>query len=118
MEQRTKSELENEIALIFKKHTKKGMEAEVAGVIKGVLGRYFEQLETGNWSERYPAVGYSQREANKGEAFNIIKGFLWAMEAAGMMSEEESKEMFSKLNEIRFRKQEDAYYKEAEATHK
>lgn len=112
MEQRIKSGLENEIALIFKKNAKKGMEDEVAGVINGVIGEYFRQLETGNRSEIYPAGGYSQREENKDEASNVINGFMWAMYAAGMMSEEERKEMAFKLNELRFRKQEDAYYAE------
>lgn len=60
-----KTDLEKEIAAIFKKHTPKERESEVAGVIKGVLPNYFRQLVTGNWSEEHPTVGYAQREETK-----------------------------------------------------
>lgn len=112
--ERVKSGLENEIAAIFKKHTKKGRESEVAGVINGVLPEYFRQLETGNWSEEYPTTGFIQREENKDAASNVISGFLWAMDAAGLISSDKRGEMQKQLSELRFKKEDAAYYKELE----
>lgn len=111
--ERVKSDLENEIAAIFKKNTKKGRESEVAGVINGVLPEYFRQLETGNWSEKYQTTGFIQREENKDAASNVISGFLWAMDAAGLISNKKREEMQKQLSELRFPKHEDAYYEEA-----
>lgn len=108
--ERVKSDLENEIAAIFKKNTKKGRESDVAGVINGVLPEYFRQLETGNWSESHPTVGYMQREENKDEALNVISGFLWAMNAAGMISDEKRSEMQKQLSALRFPKHNIEYY--------
>lgn len=107
-EERVKSDLENEIAEIFKKNTKKGREADVAGVINGVVSEYFRQLETGNWSEEYPTTGYIQREENKDAASNVISGFLWAMDAAGLISGERRNEMQKQLSELRFPKEDTA----------
>lgn len=109
--ERVKSDLENEIAAIFKKNTKKGRENEVAGVINGVMSEYFRQLETGNWSEKYPTTGYIQREENKDAASNIINGFLWAMDAAGLISSDKRSEMQKRLSELRLPKEDATYYK-------
>lgn len=108
--ERVKSDLENEIAAIFKKNTKKSRESDVAGVINGVLSEYFRQLETGNHSERHPTVGYMQREGNKDEALNVISGFLWAMDAAGLISDKKRSEMQKQLSVLRFPKHNIAYY--------
>ncbi len=102
--ERGKSDLEKEIAVIFRKHTKKSRESEVVGVINGVLRQYFRQLETGNWSERYPTAGYMQQEENKDTALNFIRGFLWAMDAAGLISDEKLIEMCDQLSALRFPK--------------
>lgn len=102
--ERVKSNLEEEIAAIFKKYTKKGRENEVAGVINGVLSDYFRQLKTGNWSEEHPTVGYIQQEENKDDAVNVIKGFLWAMDAAGLISDKKRSEMYDQLFALRFPK--------------
>lgn len=109
--ERVKSDLENEIVAIFKKNTQKGRESEVTGVINGVLPEYFRQLETGNWSEKYPTTGYIQREENKDAASNVISGFLWAMDAAGLISSDKRSEMQKRLSELRFPKEDTAYYK-------
>lgn len=109
--ERVKSDLENEIAAIFKKNTKKGRESDVAGVIIGVLPEKFRQLETGNWSEKYPAANYMQREENKDAASNFISGFIWAMDAAGMISDEKRNKMQNQLSELRFPKEDTAHYK-------
>lgn len=114
-EERVKSDLENEIAEIFKKNTEKGREADVAGVINGVMSEYFRQLETGNWSEKYPTMGYIQKEENKDAASNIINGFLWAMDATGLISDEKRSEMQKQLSALRFPQHSDAYYEEAAA---
>ena len=106
--ERVKSDLENEIAEIFKKNTKKGRESDVAGVIIGVLPEKFRQLETGNWSEEYPTANYMQREENKDAASNFISGFLWAMDAAGLISDEKRHEMQNELSELRFPKEDTA----------
>lgn len=97
-----KSDLEKEIAAIFKKHTKKGRESDVAGVINGVLREYFRQLKTGNWSEEYPTTGYMQQVENKDAAANVIEGFIWAMDAAGLISSEKRREMQDQLSALRF----------------
>jgi len=108
-----KSDLEKEIAAIFKKHTKKGRESDVAGVINGVLRQYFQQLATGNWSERYPTVGYMQQEENKDAASNVISGFLWAMDAAGLISDKKREEMQKQLSALRFPKHDAEHYESA-----
>lgn len=113
--ERVKSDLENEIVAIFKKNTKKGRESEVAGIINGVLPEYFGQLKTGNWSEKHPATGFIQREENKDAASNVISGFLWGMDAAGLISREKRSEMQRQLSELRFPKHEDAAREEAAA---
>lgn len=100
--ERVKSDLEKEIAAIFKKHTQKGRECDVAGIINGVMGSYFQQLETGNWSEKHPTVGYFQKKENQDAAKNAISGFLWAMEAAGMIDSEKRDKMQTQLSAIRF----------------
>ena len=110
---RVKSDLENEIVEIFKKNTPKGREDEVAGVTRGVLPEYFRQLATGNWSEKHPTTGYLQREENKDHASSFISGFLWAMDAAGLVSNEKREEMQKQLSALRFPKHSDAYYEEA-----
>ncbi len=97
-----KSDLENEIAAIFKKHTKKGRESNVAGAINGVLRQYFQQLKTGNWSEKYPSINHMQQAEAKDEASNVISGFLWAMYAAGLISDEKQRKMQNQLIELRF----------------
>lgn len=109
--ERVKSDLENEIVAIFKKNTQKGRENEVAGVIIGVLPEKFRQLETGNWSEEYPTTGYMQREENKDAASNFISGFLWAMDAAGLISSDKRSEMQKRLSELRFPKEDAVYHK-------
>lgn len=114
-EERVKSDLENEIAEIFKKNTEKGREADVAGVINGVMSEYFRQLETGNWSEEYTTMGYIQKEENKDAAQNIINGFLWAMDATGLISDEKRSEMQKQLSALRFPQNSDAYHEEAAA---
>lgn len=112
--ERVKSDLENEIVAIFKKNTPKGRENEVAGVINGVLPEYFRQLVTGNWSEKHPTVGYLQREENKDAASNVISGFLWAMDAAGLISDEKRREMQEQLSALRFPKEAATHYEEVE----
>ncbi len=109
---RAKSNLENEIIAIFKKNTAKGRESEVAGVTNGVLHEYFRQLATGNWSEKYPTTEYLQKEENKDTAANFISGFLWAMDAAGLISNEKRREMQNRLSALRFPKYSDAHYEE------
>lgn len=113
--ERVKSDLENEIVAIFKKNTQKGRESEVAGVINGILPEYFRQLKTGNWSEEHPTTGFMQKEENKDAASNVISGFLWAMDAAGLISSDKRSEMQKQLSELRFPKHEDAYYEEIAA---
>lgn len=98
----SKTDLEKKIAAIFAKNAKKGRESETAGVINGVLHQYFRQLQTGNWSEEYPTDDYLRREANKDAALNFISGFMWAMDAAGFMSDEERQEMQDQLSALRF----------------
>ncbi|MCM1218073.1 MAG: hypothetical protein NC548_26605 [Lachnospiraceae bacterium] len=108
-----KSELEKEIATIFRKHTKKGREGEAAGVINGLLPAYFRQLQTGNFSEKYPTTGYMQKEENKDKAHDFIQGFLWAMDAAGFISEDERRTMLDQLTALRFPRHSEAYYEAA-----
>ncbi len=108
-----KSDLENEIAAIFKKHTKKGRESDVAGVINGVLREYFRQLKTGNWSEEYPTTGYMQQVENKDAAANVIEGFIWAMDAAGLISSEKRRKMQDQLSALRFPEHDAEHYESA-----
>lgn len=100
--ERVKNNLENEIAAIFKKHTKKGKEDEVAGVI-GVMHMYFKQLETGDWSEKCKETDYIRKEENKDKALDFIRGFIWAMLAAGMISKGKRNEMEDRLTDLRFK---------------
>ncbi len=105
--ERVKSDLEKEIAAIFKEHVEEDRQGDVAGVIDGVIGSCFRQLETGNRSEKYPSLGYTQKAENKERAANIIDGFLWAMDAAGMISKEKRSEMQDQLLALQFSKQGD-----------
>lgn len=99
---REKSDLENDIAAIIKAKTTKER-SEVAGVI-AVLGEYFRQLETGNWSERYPTAGHIEREKSRERADDFISGFIWAMDGAGIITDDKRKELCEQLHKLRFAK--------------
>ncbi len=98
--ERGKSDLEKEIAAIFKRHTKKGRESDVAGVINGVLSAYFRELETGTWTLNSTKA----REEIKENAFYAINGFLWAMDAMGLINDEKRSKMYDQLFALRYQK--------------
>lgn len=101
--ERVKSELEREIAAIFRDNTPEKRRIDVAGVIS-VLGEYFRQLETGNWSERYPTAEHIEREKNRERADDFISGFIWAMDGAGLITDDKRKELCKQLRKLRFAK--------------
>lgn len=94
---RQKSNLECEIEEAFKKQFNLNHNHDCAGVIRGVLPDYFRQLETGEIFEGQPEQSYSEKMYNRKGAKDFIRGFLWAIKAAGIINGETFEKMYDEL---------------------
>lgn len=96
-----KSRLKEEIEEIFKDRLADPLTGSItAGVIYGIIKEDFRRIETGNWSERYPTTDFMRRDEERDKAAEHIGGFIYCMEAAGLISAEKSDQMQSELTEF------------------
>lgn len=96
-----KSRLKEEIEEIFKDRLADPLTGSItAGVIYGIIKEDFRRIETGNWSERYPTTDFMRRDEERDKAAEHIGGFIYCMEAAGLISVEKNDQMQSELTEF------------------
>ena len=97
----TKSHLQEEIEEIFTDRLADPLTGSItAGVIYGIIKEDFRRIETGNWSERYQTTDFMRRNEERNKAAEHIGGFIYGMEAAGLISAEKSDQMQSELTEF------------------
>lgn len=99
MSEREKTNLENIIAdIVGKSQTDK---AEAAGIM-AVVSSYFRQLITGQWSDNkeYQTDDFLQMRQHKQDAYNTLTGFLWGLNAAGAIADDERDAMQDDLINI------------------
>lgn len=93
-----RSHIEEEIKRILTENREKkgGSKVEIAGIM-AVLKEYYRQLTTGEWSERYKTKNILQRIETRSRARAWIIGFLWGLDAAGMISDTELNKLIGEI---------------------
>jgi len=100
------------------KFTKKFGKDEVAaiGIVNGIVPEWLRQIRTGQfsknpeyqtWGNTYE--GFCIREENRDRAAEQLRGFLYGIEAAGLLNEEEAEELRTLLNDMRADETRDPY---------
>ena len=100
------------------KFTEKFGKGEVAaiGIVNGIVPEWLRQIRTGQfsknpehqtWENTYE--GFCIREENRDRATEQLRGFLYGIEAAGLLNEEEAEELRTLLNDMRADETRDPY---------
>ena len=100
------------------KFTEKFGKDEVAaiGIVNGIIPEWLRQIHTGQFSKNpeYQTWGntyddFCIREENRDRATEQLRGFLYGIEAAGLLNEEEAEELRTLLNDMRADETRDTY---------
>lgn len=110
-----KSHLQKEIEKAFQKRVE-NCEGAAVGIIKGVIPEYIHQLQSGQFSrnEKNQALGdtwyeFNIREEHREQAYYWLKGFLYGIEAAGILTREESDSLREEVGDIRLDENRDSF---------
>ena len=115
MEEQLKTNLQKKIESCFEKKTEAG-DTQAIGIIKGIIPAWIKQLHSGQFSENknYQSLGdtweeFSIREEHRDRACDWIKGFLYGIDAAGLITEEEANLLRDEVNDIRMDENRDSF---------
>lgn len=115
MDELLKPQLQRKIESSFAKKIEAG-DMQTIGIIKGVIPAWIKQLQSGQFSEneKHQALGdtweeFQIREENREKASDWVKGFLYGIEAAGVITEDESKALIDEVNDIRMDDNRDSF---------
>lgn len=115
MDELLKPQLQRKIESSFAKKIEAG-DMQAIGIIKGVIPAWIKQLQSGQFSEneKHQALGdtweeFQIREENREKASDWVKGFLYGIEAAGVITEDESKALIDEVNDIRMDDNRDSF---------
>ena len=115
MNELLKPPLQKKIESGFAEKIKDG-DTQIIGIIKGVVPKQIKQLQSGQFSEneKHQALGdtweeFQIREENREKASDWMKGFLYGIEAAGIITEDESKALIDEINDIRMDENRDSF---------
>ncbi len=115
MDELLKPQIQRKIESCFAKKIEAG-DRQAIGIIGGVVPAWIKQLKSGQFSEneKYQALGdtweeFQIREENREKASDWVKGFLYGIEAAGVITEDESKALIDEVNDIRMDDNRDSF---------
>ena len=115
MDELLKPQIQRKIESCFAKKIEAG-DRQAIGIIRGVVPAWIKQLQSGQFSEseKHQALGdtweeFSIREENRDRASDWIRGFLYGLEAAGILTEDETSDLRDELNNIRMDEGRDSF---------
>lgn len=110
-----KPQLQKAIEAKFAEKFGKGEVAAIE-IVNGIIPEWLRQIRTGQfsknpehqtWGNTYE--GFCIREENRDKATEQLRGFLYGIEAAGLLNEEEAEELRTLLNDMRADETRDPY---------